>query len=105
MTAKLMDGDYVKNGGSLEETEHMEELLQSLALAFAAERGSFYPNKDFGSALSAGAADDPLYAVGRAAQAVSGTDGVYVKSAEYDGGQYRITVVINNEERQVAVSK
>ena len=104
MTAKLIDGDYVKNGGSLEETEHMEELLQGLALAFAAERGCFYPNKDFGSDLS-GAAGDLLYAAGRASQAVSGTDGVYVKSAEYSGGQYIITVVINNEERQVAVSK
>ena len=41
MTEKITNGDYVKNGASLVEIEHIEEVLQNIAIALKTQRGSF----------------------------------------------------------------
>lgn len=105
MTPEIVDGDYVKKGESLRLIEHINELLQSISTMIKTERGSFYPDKNFGSHIfgtGTAGADDVL---SLARQAVDGISGVYIKSAEINGGNYTFKVIINNEERQVLIKK
>lgn len=101
MTAEIINGDYIKNGAGLKETEYFDELLQNIAVVLTAERERFYPDKDFGAHIF-GNAD---YALAFARQALYGLNGVYIKSAEETENGFDFTVVINNAERQVAVSR
>ena len=103
MTPEIMNGDYVKNGNALKEIEQLEELLQNIALNIRAERGKFYPDKNFGSHIFSSKAKDEDYIAGFARQAVSAINGVYIKSAKIKDNTFEFTVIINNLERQVLI--
>lgn len=103
MTPEISNGDYVKNGKTLREIEHMDELLQEVALNIRAERGRFYPDKNFGSHICNFKDADNDYIAGLAAQAVSCMDGVYIKSVKRIDHNLEFTVIINNLERQVLI--
>lgn len=103
MTPEISDGDYVKNGKALKQVEHMEELLQNVVLNLKAERGGFYPDKNFGSHILSSANKDEKYIASLARQAVSNINGVYIKSVKIENKNYKFTVIINNLERQVLI--
>ena len=103
MTPEISNGDYVKNGTALKEVEHMQVLLQDVALNLKAQRGGFYPDKNFGSHILLSVNQDERYIASLARQAVSGINGVYIKSAKIKNEQYEFTVIINNLERQVLI--
>ncbi len=103
MTPEISNGDYVKNGKTLREIEHMDELLQEVALNISAERERFYPDKNFGSRIYNFKDADNDYIAGLAAQAVSCIDGVYIKSVKRIDRNLEFTVIINNLERQVLI--
>ena len=103
MTPEISNGDYVKNGKTLREIEHMDELLQEIALNISAERGNFHPDKDFGSRIYNSKDADTDYIAALAAQALSGMDGVYIKSVKRIDHNLEFTVIINNLERQVLI--
>lgn len=107
MTELIENGDYVRcnDKSDLKKTEYIDGLLQDIKLILTAERGKFYPNKNFGSHIRA-AAGEPVaeYAVVYARQAVSSIDGVYIKSADVIGDKIIFTLTVNNEERQVSVN-
>lgn len=104
MTEKIGNGDYVKSGTGLEKTEYIEEVLQNAAIALETLRGSFYPDKNYGSQLRKEKIKSGEYAVCFARQALSGIDGVYVKSAKIKDDGYEFTVAVNGQERQVLIS-
>lgn len=101
MTAEIVNKDYIKNGTTLKETEYSDELLQNIAVVLRAERGRFYPDKNFGAHIFS-TAD---YALAFARQALYGLNGVYIKSAEETQNGFDFTVIINHSERQVFVSR
>ncbi len=104
MNTAVLNSDFTGYGAPPVKTEQTEALLQNIACAFFTERGKFYPDKDFGSRLrEAVISGDCALAAACAAQSLYGIDGVYVKSAEPENGEYKITVGINDEERQVTV--
>lgn len=103
MTPEIINGDYVKSGNSLKEIEHIDELLQNIALNLNAQRGSFYPDKNFGSHIFAAKSRDCNYIAALARQAVSNMDGVYIKSVKASGENYEFIVIINDLERQVLI--
>jgi phage baseplate assembly protein W len=106
LTQKIINGDYVKsqNGTALESVDYIDELLQSVRIILSAERGKFYPDKNFGSHLK-NIANEPRteYALAYARQAVDTLDGVFVKKAELVDGSMIFDLTINNEERQVSL--
>ena len=105
MTEKITNGDYVKNGASLAEIEHIEELLQNAAIALKTHRGSFYPDKNYGSALQkAGKDTDEMYAMAYAQQALYNLSGIVIKSVKINNNNYEFTITVNNQERQVLVT-
>lgn len=107
MINRIENGDYVKS----EDTgilliEYIEAALQNVRSALECRRGEFYPDKNFGSKINAEKkAPYEKYALCYARQAVNDIDGVYIKSAEIKDGGAVFTVLINNEERQVAVNE
>lgn len=105
MTNKIINGDYVKAGNTLEQIEYIDELLQSIKIVLTAGRGSFYPNKNFGSNIR-NICQEPRaeYAIAYARQALDTLDGVCVKGVTFENNQATFTIDINNEERQVTVS-
>lgn len=103
MTAKIINGDYVKNGRTLQETEYIDALLQTVSLALKTERESFYPDKNFGSHIFALSDSNAEFALSRARQAVHNLNGVYIKSARAQTDGFEFTVLINNKERQVLI--
>lgn len=105
MTEKITNGDYVKNGASLAEIEHIEEVLQNIAIALKTQRGSFYPDKNYGSALfNAGKETDEAYAAAYARQALYNLSGVLIKSVKIYNSNFEFTIAVNNQERQVLVT-
>lgn len=105
MTEKITNGDYVKNGSSLAEIEHIEELLQNAAIALKTQRGSFYPDKNYGSALQKAEKEiDEMYAAAYAQQALYNLSGITIKSVKIKDDDYEFTVEVNNQERQVLVT-
>lgn len=104
MTEKIINGDYVKNGSGLEEIEHIAEVLQSAVIALETLRGSFYPDKNYGSRLKKEKLLGKEYALCFARQALCGFDGVYVKSAKIKENGCEFTVAVNGKERQVLIS-
>lgn len=103
MTPEIKNGDYVKNGRVLQEVEHIDALLQDIAILLKAEREGFYPDKNFGSRIFSSKTKDEAYAASLARQAVSGMNGVYIKTAKIKDGNFEFTVIINNVERQVLI--
>lgn len=103
MTPEIINGDYVKNGKVLKNTEHIDELLQNIALNIRAERGRFYPDKNFGSHIFFNKNMDCDRVLALARQAVANIDGVYIKSAKINDINFEFTVIINNLERQVLI--
>ena len=103
MTEKIINGDYVKNGDGLAEVQYIEELLQNAVLALTAIRGAFYPDKNFGSRLKNAGEKSEALAACYARQALSGFDGVYIKSAKINENGYEFAVLVNDEERQVLI--
>ena len=103
MTPEITNGDYVKSGNALKEIEHLDALLQDVALNIRAERGRFYPDKNFGSHIFSSKNMDEDYILVLARQAVSGINGVYIKSAKRNDKNFEFTVIINNLERQVLI--
>ena len=103
MTEKITNGDYVKDGNGLAEIRYIEELLQDVSLSLQALRGSFYPDKNYGSQLRSSADKCEARAVCYARQALSGFDGIYVKSAKITDNGYVFTVMVNDQERQVSI--
>lgn len=107
MTEKIVNGDYVIN----EETkrpvmiEYIDELLQKIAMHLTARRGSFYPDKNFGSLLRAKQLEQPKneYALAYARQTLDEFDGVFVKSAFVKDDAVDFVLIINDDERQVSI--
>lgn len=104
MAYKLIDGDYVKNGEGFVETELEDELVQRAMLLLHTKRRSFYPDKNYGSRLAKlSAQQQNELALAYARQALDGLDGVYAIKARLSDGAAKITLLINNEERQVDI--
>ena len=103
MTEKIINGDYVKEGRGLAEVQHIEELLQNAVLALTAIRGAFYPDKNFGSQLKSSGEKNEALAACYARQALSGFDGVFIKSAKINENGYTFAVFVKDEERQVQI--
>ncbi|MDE6110732.1 MAG: hypothetical protein K2F65_02325 [Eubacterium sp.] len=103
MTPEILNGDYVKSGNAIKEIEHLDALLQDVALNIRAERGSFYPDKNFGSHIFSCKNMDEAYPLIFARQAVSSISGVYIKSVKMNDKNFEFTVIVNNLERQVHI--
>ena len=103
MTEKIINGDYVKDGDGLAEVQYIEELLQNAVIALQAHRGSFYPDKNFGSQLKNAGSESEFLAACYARQALSGFDGLCIKSAKIKDNGYAFTVLVNDQERQVLI--
>lgn len=103
MTEKITNGDYVKDGAGLAEVQYIEELLQNAVIALQTLRGSFYPDKNFGSQLKNAKNMSEALAVCYARQALSGFDGVHIKSAKINDNGYAFTLLVNDQERQVLI--
>lgn len=106
MTELIVDGDYlpVSDGGDLQMTEDMEQVIQEVLMHLTIRRGKFYPNKDYGTALESSMLPFDKYALACARQALDEFDGVCVKRAVSDGRTVVYDIMINNEERQVSVN-
>ncbi len=106
MTEKLVNGDYVKSKdkSGLENTEFIDEIVQSVVLILTARRGRFYPDKNYGSMVSDIVCEPKdEYALCYARQALDGIDGVFVKKAHRAENGYIFDLIINDEERQVEI--
>ena len=103
MTEKITNGDYVKDGAGLAEVQYIEELLQNAVIALQTLRGSFYPDKNFGTQLKNAKDRNEALAACYARQALSGFDGVHIKSAKINDNGYAFTLLINDQERQVLI--
>lgn len=103
MTEKIKNGDYVKNGAELAEVQYIEELLQNAVIVLQTLRGSFYPDKNFGSHLKTSENVSEALAIGYARQALSSFDGVHIKTAKIDENGCDFTLMINDQERQVLI--
>lgn len=68
-------------------------------------RGSFYPDKNYGSRIRS-VIDMPkeFYALCYARQALYNMNGVFVKSVVFNNGKYDFTILVGDEERQVQIS-
>lgn len=105
MTPEIHNGDYIKNGKTLKEIEHLDELLQNAALNLRGERGRFYPDKNFGSDIFLSDNIDERYIAGLANRALSYINGVYIKSVKVNDENIEFTVIVNNLERQVLIKR
>lgn len=78
--------------------------LESCYIALNNIRGQFYPNKNFGMSIKAGADTLPkrLLAYGR--QACQGIDGVYLKSVQINGKYALFDILVNGEKGQVSIN-
>ena len=103
MTEKIINGDYVQDGAGLAEVQYIEELLQNAVIALQTLRGSFYPDKNFGSQLRNFSEVNEALAACCARQALSGFDGVLIKSAKATGDGYEFNLLVNDRERQVLI--
>lgn len=113
MTQLLENGDYVMNSenDNFVMIDYIDELLQTAKINLTVRRGSFYPNKNFGSSIHLAVDKSPIeeYISAFARQALDCLDGVLVKSVELvdiDGSTDKnaiIHLIINDEERQVSI--
>lgn len=105
MTELIVNGDYVpaEDGSGLVMVEHMSQLIQEVLMHLKIKRTRFYPNKDYGTALSQGMVPTEKYALACARQALCQYDGVYVKNAVQNDNTITYYLMVNDEERQVSV--
>lgn len=104
MTEKIANGDYVMqdNSDNVQSVEYIDEVVQAIKMRLVAQRGKFYPNKDFGSFLRQELPQpEEEYALAYARQALEGLDGVFVSSARLEDGTIYLGVAINAKEMQV----
>lgn len=81
-----------------------EALLFNAVRALYTARGSFYPDKNYGSKIRRAACmPNEFYALCYARQALYNINGVYVKSVSSENGKYDFTLLVNNKERQVQI--
>ncbi len=81
-----------------------DEILKCCVLAVNCPRGSFYPNKNFGSkikTINMTLSADELLAYAR--QAISDIDGAFVKNVCVSSGSADFIFIINDEEREVNI--
>lgn len=102
MTAVIENGDYVIVDGMLKETNYITALLQDITIEINTCRGSFYPDKNFGSEKEKSELQS-IYALCCVWQVANSTDGVFVKSVSEENGEFVFTLYINDEERQVQI--
>jgi hypothetical protein len=89
---------------NINQQEQLHMILQNCFRALSCPRGSFYPNKNYGSQLKA--SDNTLteqMAMNYAIQAVSDFDGVLINDVELGENYIKFFVLINNEMGQVIV--
>lgn len=103
MTYKIVNGSYVTDeNNKLVMIEYIEQLLQNAVLMIGAQRGKFYPDKNFGSQITS--CVNEASALGYARQSLADLDGVFVKSAKINDGKITFSLIINDEERSVVIS-
>lgn len=103
MSYKISGGEYaLDSGGRLIKSEYTDSLAQSALLALITQRRRFYPDKSYGSYIH-GEGREPLeeYILAFARQALGSFDGVFAKSAQKDGQEIKITLIINGSEKEV----
>lgn len=79
-----------------------ENILKACAQAIYCSKGSFYPDKDYGSNVRDARGNARLL-YSFASAALANIDGVYLNSASVSGGNAVFDVIINGESRQVVV--
>lgn len=85
--------------------EEPYEILQNALRAICCPRGKFYPDKNYGSKIKGSVTaltDKQLLDYAR--QAVSGMDGVTVKSVDTGSNNIKFTILVNNERGQVSIN-
>ncbi|MCD7873129.1 MAG: hypothetical protein LUG21_07535 [Clostridiales bacterium] len=104
MNEIIENGDYVLEENALKTDEYSEIIYQDIIRMLKTDKGSFYPDKNFGSKLTA-ASEKPINvcAVGLAREAVLNANGVYIKSVCEKQNGFNVTVVINGIEREVLI--
>lgn len=108
MADKLVNGDYALISGTknLQQCDYIDELMQRVYMIMNADRGRFYPDKNYGlKVLGANDKPESLYLQAYAQQAVDGLDGVYIKSAVKTQSDMRFTVIVNDTERTVRINE
>ena len=83
------------------ETEPFMRCLVNARQLFRTVRGSFYPDKNFGSRMAMLPTPVTAYALAYAAQALADSDGVDVTDAVQQGDTVTLTLRINGEEGRV----
>lgn len=86
------------------EEEYEALLLENAARAIKTHRGAFYPLGSYGSGLYA-VTQEPFetHALAQARRALYGQSGIYPVSAVKTQNDYKFTVLLNGEERQVRI--
>ncbi len=93
MTKKTFNGDCI------------DVALKEIVMAFNTAKGSFYPDKNYGSRIKdATRLPIEFYVLCYARQALYGMNGVFVKSVSIKNKTYDFNVVVNEEERQVRIT-
>lgn len=77
----------------------IDELQRCAKIALITPKGSFYPDKNYGSKINY--SQNTALILAQARLAVSELDGVYVKSVEKTDGVIVFNLTVNDEERQV----
>lgn len=89
---------------NINENEQLYEILRNCLLALNCPRSRHYPNKNYGSHIKTqGNTISLKTALDYARQAVSGFDGVLIKSAELCDEGILFHVLVNNEKGEVTV--
>ncbi len=103
---KLTQGDYYFNDdGSIAAADYYEELLDRVVMNLKAQRGRFYPNKDFGSFISViNCTPYGQYALAFAQQALDGIDGAYVGGIRETDNGFVLKIFINRREYEVSLN-
>lgn len=81
----------------IESDPYIQCLLNARQI-FYTHRGSFYPDKDFGSQMASLRSPLIPYALAYAAQALSASDGFTIKTAEAQGNNLMLEVCVNGKE-------
>ncbi|MCD7797417.1 MAG: hypothetical protein LUG95_07465 [Clostridiales bacterium] len=82
-----------------------EKLIADYTAALSCPNGNFYPDKEYGSFINEEYEDESEYLLTFARHALNGFDGVFVRSLEIDGDSLIFNLLINNDERQVTLSR
>lgn len=87
----------------IRDIDYIEGLLDAARLCLRAERGHFYPDKNFGSSIKQSFTEPEI--LSQARLAVGELDGVYVESVcKMSNGLVVFNLKINDEKGQVEVN-